>query len=204
MYHHALSVLYCLRITLRNPPAGLPSAASFQQKREFRANPCPARIPGRAASRKRGPADLPGMASQHKASYSRHATRPRIPALSLCLWLVLTAVIPSVPGADPVDSNAYHQVLLAASRLQARTGRIKALKQAGKALGTEHGLLDPNPGNSLSPTERGLLQQENQDRRELFEFIAKYSAPPVSYERVANEYAKNIWKEWPPRMAAPR
>jgi hypothetical protein len=100
---------------------------------------------------------------------------------------------------EPTGPEDYRQVWQTVNRLQSRAGALAALKQAGKVIGNEHGLLNPTTGASLSASEQDLLNQENQDRRSLYAFVSRYSNPPVSYERVAYEYAKNQWKEWPPR-----
>ena len=85
------------------------------------------------------------------------------------------------------------------ANLKSRAAQIDSLKQVGKVIGSEYGLLNPASGVILSADEKDLLNQENEDRRSLFTFIAGHSNPPVTYERVANEYAMKQWKEWPAR-----
>lgn len=105
---------------------------------------------------------------------------------------------------EPTAPNEYKQVWQTVKRLQERASAITALKQAGKIIGNEHGLLNPagngkTQTNILSASEQDMLDQENLDRRGLYSFISQYSNPYISYEGVAYEYAKNQWKEWPPR-----
>lgn len=103
----------------------------------------------------------------------------------------------AVQNPESLAPSEYRQALEAAGRINARSATIQALKQAGKLVGSESGLLNPVQGIELAPEERGLLGDENQDRRVLFAFIAGNSSPEVSYERVADEYARNQWREWP-------
>lgn len=108
----------------------------------------------------------------------------------------------SAAGGKPPEPTApedYRQTLEAVNRSTTRVAAIQGLKQAGKAIGSEYGLLNPVLDSSLTPEEQDLMNQENQDRRILFAFIAEHSDPPMSYERVANEYVRNRWKEWPPK-----
>ena len=85
------------------------------------------------------------------------------------------------------------------ANMKGRFAQIDGLKQVGKVIGSEYGLLNPASGVILSADEKYLLNQENENRRSLFTFIAEHSNPPVTYERVANEYAMKQWKEWPTR-----
>ncbi len=83
--------------------------------------------------------------------------------------------------------------------LAERASRIAALKAAGKALGTEHGLLDPVSGVGLLPDDLALLDAENRDRRDLYAYVTAHVDPPVTYERAANAFAMRRWREWPRR-----
>jgi hypothetical protein len=105
----------------------------------------------------------------------------------------------SAQSPEAIEPGKYKQAWEAVIRLNSRLAVIQPLKQAGKVVGSESGLLNPALNSTLAPGEQGLLSQENQDRRLLFAFIAEHSSPPVSYERVASEYARNRWREWPPK-----
>ena len=106
---------------------------------------------------------------------------------------------PSLPTPKSSDSDSYKRIWSIVNGLKSRASAIQALKQNGKVTGSEHGILNPLAGAALSDEEKNLLIQENKERRGLFAFIAEHSDPIMNYERVANEYAKNQWKEWPQR-----
>ena len=97
-------------------------------------------------------------------------------------------------------------------RMRTNTEAIKLLKNSGKVIGSERGLLNPMDGAYLSAEEKVILDQENSDRIEYFTFLAKYSnslylnndsamlgKATVSYEQIA-QYFSAKWKEWPPNQ----
>ncbi len=106
-----------------------------------------------------------------------------------------TAAPPKI-GANA--SGDYLMARQAADELQSRRTLVQSLKDKGTVIGSEYGLLNASSAGVLSQAEGQLLELENNDRRILFTFIAIHSDPAVSYERVANEYSINQWKEWPP------
>lgn len=105
---------------------------------------------------------------------------------------------PSQANIGVTASADYRLAWQVVNDSRSRSANLKTMKEAGKIIGSEYGLLTASAGSALSETEQAMLDQENKDRRILFAFIAEHSEPPVSYERVANEYSSNQWKEWPP------
>lgn len=106
---------------------------------------------------------------------------------------------PPVQAPETLPPGKLRLAWGAVGRIKARSLDIDALKRAGQLVGSESGLLNPVEGARLTPEQRSLVGQENQDRRTLFAFVAEYSNPATEYERVANEYARNRWREWSPR-----
>lgn len=114
----------------------------------------------------------------------------------LILWLAsLACASASAASVDPQTYTAIRQVH---ARLQARTGQIKALTHSGKARRLDTGLLEPLPGQALSPAEQALLREENADRQQLFGFVAQHADPPVTLLQAAAEFAKAWSPEQPP------
>ena len=113
-------------------------------------------------------------------------------------WIEEFAAPGKVP--EPTAPDNYRQTWEAVNRSSSRISAIQPLKQSGKVVGSEYGLLNPVlEGIALTPGEQRLLTEENRDRRTLFAFIAEHSDPPRTYEQVANEYVRNRWREWPPK-----
>lgn len=114
--------------------------------------------------------------------------------------------------AEPINSVEFDSFVAATQRMRASTESIKSLKNSGKVVGHERGLLDPIEGKPLTAQEKEMLDRENADRREYFTFLAKYSnsiyrheqpripdKAAVDYAEVAQYFAKR-WKEWPPQQ----
>lgn len=83
------------------------------------------------------------------------------------------------------------------ARMNSRSDVINRLKREGKIVMTEHGLWEQASKIHPSSNEAWFLDQENKDHRKLFTLIAE--AENKRYEDVANDYAKNLWRQWPPR-----
>jgi hypothetical protein len=98
---------------------------------------------------------------------------------------------------DPTDTEGIQEIL---ARMNRRSLRINSLKREGKIMMSQHGLWNQTLGKHLSLSDLSLIDQENEDHRNLFIWTAETSSPKRSYEDVANDYAQNIWKEWPSRL----
>jgi hypothetical protein len=118
----------------------------------------------------------------------------------------ITMVFSGEESLEPtIKSNPYQtpKYIIDPTEILARMNRrspiINSLKREGKIVMSQHGLWNQVLGEYLSPSDLSLIDQENEDHRNLFTLVAETSNPKRSYDEVANDYAKNIWKEWPPR-----
>ena len=124
-----------------------------------------------------------------------------IVALLSCL-LISALVLDST--AAPVDPQEYSNIQQIRAHMQARTDQIKALTHSGKMQRMGNGLLEPVPNQVLSAAQQAMLTEENADRRRLFEFVAKYSDPPISPMQAAAEFAKTWSSEQPSQQSQPQ
>ncbi len=130
--------------------------------------------------------------------------------IMLCGLLFLSYA--NILFANPEYSVELKRFEKAVLQMRENAEKIESLRNSGKVIGSERGLLDPASNANLSTNEQILLDQENKNRSIYFIFLARNSSSiyqqekplkpdnsRVTYLQIAQYIAKK-WKEWPPKQ----